>query len=280
MSKIPTPPRRGLPSAAPGIPVPADKRFRRADPRSGRRRNWRQWWRRSALFGGIAAGLVLVVAWLGSALLDAAVLRVTRLEKQGIVRLSAAEVDARLDGLVGQGIFRADLEQYRLRLLESKWVETAELWRVLPSTVQVRIVERTPLALARMHGQMYLVDAAGVIIDSFGPQYRDFDLPIVDGLIRNTPNGVAASPAGIDLVAKLFQELAARPDWFRRVSQVDVSDPRNAVVLIDGERAELRLGDRQFVERLQKYEELAPQLRDHPPLEYYELRFGENNWVK
>ena len=280
MNKIPTPPRRGLPAAAPGIPVPADKRFRRAEPRSGRRRNWRQWWRRAALFGGIAAGLLLVVAWLGSALVDASVLRVSRLEKQGIVRISPAEVDSRLEGLVGQSILRVDLEQYRVRLLESKWVETAELWRVLPSTVQVRIVERTPLALARMRGQMYLVDAAGVIIDSFGPQYRDFDLPIVDGLIRNTTGGVVANPAGIDLIAKLFDELAAHPAWFKRVSQVDVSDPRNAVLLIDGERAELRLGDRHFVERLEKYAQMAPQLVDHPPLEYYELRFGENNWVK
>lgn len=278
MSKTPAP-KRGLPSAAPGIPVPADKRFRRADPRSGRRRNWRQWWRRAVLFGGIAAGLLLVVAWLGSALVDAAVLRVAKLDKQGIARLSESEVDARLEGLIGQSIFRADLEQYRLRLLESKWVETAELWRVLPSTVQVRIVERTPLALARLHGQMYLVDAAGVIIDSFSPQYRDLDLPIVDGLIRG-PDGGDVNSAGIELVAKLFQELSVRPDWFKRISQVDVSDPRNAVVLIDGERAELRLGDQKFVERLDRYAELAPQLRDHPPLEYYELRFGENNWVK
>ena len=29
---------------------------------------------------------------------------------------------------------------------------------------------------------MYLVDERGVIIDQYGPQYADLDLPIVDGL--------------------------------------------------------------------------------------------------
>ena len=31
--------------------------------------------------------------------------------------------------------------------------------------------------------QLYLVDASGDVIDEFGPQYAEFDLPIVDGLV-------------------------------------------------------------------------------------------------
>jgi cell division septal protein FtsQ len=221
-----------------------------------------------------------LAAWLGSTFMNASVLRVDRLVVRGHAQLSVADVEARLDGIRGESILTTDLERYRLRLLGSPWVASAELWRVLPSTVQVRIVERTPLAIARLHRQLYLVDEAGVI-DSFGPQYRQFDLPVVDGLLTLTARGASVDPARIRLVQRLFQDVSAREDLFRRISQVDVSDAHNAIVLIEGEPAELRLGDRAFLDRLQLYEEMAQAVRDQRVVtEYYELRFDDRIWVK
>ena len=273
-------PRRGLPPAAAGIPVPSDRRFRRSDVRQVRRRNWRQLFFRAGLYGAGALLVLALAAWLGSTLLDAAILRVDKTVVTGRTRLSQAEVDACLEGLKGKSILRVDLEQFRLKLVASPWVQSAELWRVLPSTVHVRIVERTPLAEARFHGQLYLVDAS-VIIDSFGPQYADFDLPIVDGLMQNGPDGTIVNPKGSKLVQRLFEELGPRPELFARISQVDVSDPRNAVVLLEGEPAALRLGDSHFLDAFRRYEVAALGMRDQPPQEYYELRFaGDRVWAK
>jgi cell division septal protein FtsQ len=273
-------PRRGLPPAAAGIPVPSDRRFRRSDVRQVRRRNWKQLFFRSGVYGAGALIVLIVAAWLGSVLLDAAVLRVNNTVVTGRVRVPQAEVDACLKDLKDQSILRVDLEQVRLKLVASPWVQSAELWRVLPSTVHVRIVERTPIAEARFHGQLYLVDA-NVIIASFGPQYAEFDLPIVDGLMQNGPTGAIVNPQGSQLVQRLFAELTARPDLFDRISQVDVSDPRNAVVLLDGERAALRLGDNHFLEAFRRYEVASRAMHDQPPQEYYELRFaGDRVWTK
>ena len=281
MSRTPSALRRGLPPAAAGLPVPADKRFRRSDVRQGGRRNWRRLLVRAAGYGGGALVVVALVAWLGSVLVGASVLKVDRLAVRGNVRVSTADVEARLQGILGTSVFLVDLEQYRLRLLESPWVASAELWRVLPSTVQVRIVERTPLAIARLHGQLYLVDADGVIIDSFGPQYRQFDLPIVDGLMTDASIGGVVDPERIHLVRRVLHEVSAREDLWRRLSQVDVSDARNAIVLLDGEPARLLLGDREFLGRLLRWQEAAPALRDQLPItEYYDLRFGDRIWVK
>ncbi len=44
------------------------------------------------------------------------------------------------------------------------------------------VVERQPIGIGRINGEMYLVDEHGVVIDQYGPQYADLDLPIVDGL--------------------------------------------------------------------------------------------------
>lgn len=281
MSRTPGVARRGLPPAAAGLPVPTDKRFRRSDVRTGRRRNWRRLLFRAAWLGGGALVAVALIAWLGSVLVAAPVLKVDRLVVGGNVRVSTAEVESRLQGIRGESVLKVDLEQYRLRLLESRWVSSAELWRVLPSTVQVRITERTPLAVARLHGQLYLVDANGVIIDSFGPQYAQFDLPIVDGLITDASNGGVVDPARIHLVQRLFREVSAKPDLFRRLSQVDVSDSRNAIVLLEGEPVRLMLGDRDFLGRILRYQAAAPTLRDQVQIgDYYDLRFGDRVFVK
>lgn len=281
MSQPDAPNRRGLPPAAAGLAVPADRRFRRSDVRQGRRRSWRGFFIRAGWYAGAGLVALVLVAWAGSAFLDAAILRVDHVVVRGNARLLPEDLDADLAGIRGQSILRIDLEQYRKRLLGSRWVASAELWRVLPSTVQVRIVERTPLAVARLHGQLFLVDAEGVIIDSFGPRYRDLDLPVVDGLITETPDGAVIDPLRIHLVQRVFLELSAQPDLFRRVSQLDVSDPRNAILLLEGEPAQLRLGDRDFLQRIQVYEESAPRIREQVSVaEYYDLRFGDRLWVK
>ena len=271
--------RRGLPPAAAAIPAPADKRFRRSDVRPGRRRSGRTLLRRGAWWGAAALTALAIAAWIGSALADAAALRVDRLDVRGNHQVTVAEVESRLDGIRGESVLRVDLEQYRSRLLASPWVASAELRRVLPSTVQVRIVERIPLAVARSRGQLFLVDDSGVIT-AFGPQYRQFDVPIVDGLIPANAAAGTVDPIRIRLVQRLFAEVAARDDLFQRLSQVDVTDARNAVVLLDGEPAALHLGDREFLPRLERYLELEPQLRENPPLEYYKLQFGDRVWVK
>jgi len=65
------------------------------------------------------------------------------------------------------------------------------------------------------------------------------------------------------------------------VSQIDVSDPHDAVVLLAGDTARLHVGDDRFVDRLQSYVELAPTLRQRvPEIDYVDLRFGERVYVR
>jgi len=258
------------------VSAAADRRFRRSTVKPGKRRSWQMQLRRIGLLivAGVAA--LALSLWMGVALLDAPLFRIDRVVVQGNHRLASGEVRALLDGINDHSIFHVDLEEYRTRLLDSPWVADAVLWRVFPSTVEVRVTERTPLAVARLNRQAYLVDSTGVIIDSAGPQYREFDLPVVDGLLSDDVNGsgALADPRKIQLIGRLFADLSSRDDLLKRVSQVDVSDPRNAVVLLDGEPARLYLGDREFLVRLQKYEEAAPAVREHiRAIDYYDLRF-------
>jgi cell division septal protein FtsQ len=60
-----------------------------------------------------------------------------------------------------------------------------------------------------------------------------------------------------------------------------VTDLHNAVVVLDGDTALLRLGDRDFVERLQQYLDLAPALRERlSGIDSVDLRFDDRLYVR
>jgi cell division septal protein FtsQ len=64
------------------------------------------------------------------------------------------------------------------------------------------------------------------------------------------------------------------------VSQIDVTDPRDAVVLLKGETALIRLGDTNFSERIASYLDLKPALLGRvDEIDYVDLRFDERVYV-
>ncbi len=80
----------------------------------------------------------------------------------------------------------------------------AALRRSLPSTVEVVIVEWEPIGIARID-ELFLIDDHGVAIDRHGPESRDFDLPLVDGLTvgsRDTRRGARGAPMPVGLLER------------------------------------------------------------------------------
>ena len=59
------------------------------------------------------------------------------------------------------------------------------------------------------------------------------------------------------------------------------TDSRDAVLILEGDTTLLRVGDDQFVERLQSYLDLAPALRERvPDIDSVDLRFDERVYVR
>jgi cell division protein FtsQ len=260
------------------ITAPADKRFLRTRVQPVRRRTT---WRagvKAARVAGVIALLAFAAYRTAVVLTTADLLRVNRITVRGIERLSKGEALAFLDGLRGQNIFRADLEQARRRLLASPWVADAVLRKRLPASVDVLVTERRPMGIARLSGQLYLVDDRGRVFDEFGPRYAEFDLPVIDGLAAGKGQ---VDSARAELASKVVSALAVHPDVARHVSQIDVRDPNDARVLLDTDSAILHLGDRQFLERLESYLDLAPRMRERMALiDDVDLRYGARVYVR
>jgi cell division protein FtsQ len=268
------------------VKAPAERNFRRARAKPSRRKRLRP--RVSLAFVRRVLSVVLLVFGVYQTVAFAfttPLLRVNRIAVRGNVRLSNGEVQALLEDLRGTSILQIDLALVRQRLVESPWVAEVALRRVLPATIEVFISERRPIGLCRLGQKLYLVDETGVVIDEFGPQYAEFDLPIVDGLV-GAPPPRGAPPAEIDprraeLASRVIAALGRSQEIGARLSQVDVTDPHDAVVLLDGDTALLHLGNDKFLERVQSYLELSSTLRERvAEIDYVDLRFDERVYVR
>jgi cell division protein FtsQ len=265
------------------VAAPSDKRFRRAHVRPARaRRPWTGHGRRVARIAALGAVMLYGAYRVAMLVLSAEAVHVTRIAVTGNVRMSRGEVMALLDGLRGRNMVVADLETWRQKLLSSPWVADAAIRRVFPGTIAVAISERQPMGIGRIKEDLYLIDRGGTIIDQFGPNYADLDLPILDGLAAPPRDGgPIIDEKRAQLASRLLTALAERSDLAKRISQVDVTDARDAIVILKDDTTLVRLGDEAFIERLQAYVDLAPALRERvPEIDYVDLRFDERVYVK
>jgi cell division protein FtsQ len=265
------------------VAAQTDRRFRRAHVKPARRkRNWKALVRPLAIALAFA-GVLGYGAYRTSALAaHAHVLEVEKITVRGNERLSKGEVLAVLNGLRGESLVWTDLDKWRKRLMASPWVRDAALRRSLPSTIEVVVSEREPIGIGRLGTDMYLVDERGVIIDQYGPQYADLDLPIIDGLTASSgADGSLTDEARADLAARVIAAVKSKPAIAKRLSQIDVADLHNASVILSGDPAVIELGEDQFLTRLQGYLDLAPTLRERvADIDYVDLRFDDRIYVR
>jgi cell division septal protein FtsQ len=265
------------------VSAPSDRRFRRArvTPTRKPRLFGLSWWKAGR--AAVLLALILYVGYLAVRdVLNADALTITRITVSGNSRLSKGEVVALLDGIRGANMLTVDIESWRQKVLSSPWVADAAVRRVLPGTVAVAVAERQPMGIGRVNDDLYLIDDRGGIIDQFGPNYAEFDLPIIDGLAAAPrDDGPLIDETRAALAGRVLASLQSRPDLARRVSEIDVRDVRDAVLILKGDTALVRVGNEQFAERLQSYLELAPALRERvAAIDYVDLRFDERVYVR
>jgi cell division protein FtsQ len=263
------------------IAAPADRRFRRAHVKPTRRRTAWALTRPLVKYGLVAVVAVLGLYRGGAVVAHARVLQIDRIVVRGNERLSSGDVVAVLNGLRGESLMWADLDAWRRRLLSSPWVKDASLRRSFPSTVEVVVSERAPMGIGRLGGALYVVDESGVVVDEYGPQYADLDLPIVDGLAPAPGAPMVTDESRAQLAARVIASLRGTADISKRLSQVDVADVHNAAVVLSGDPAVIYVGDDRFLSRLQSYLELAEKLRERvAQIDYVDLRFDDRIYVR
>ena len=115
-----------------------------------------------------------------------------------------------------------DTEGVRRRLERLPWVLSADLTRVFPDRLDVRVSERKAFAVWTREGQAQLIDKSGRVLSAIG-NGKSLDLPRVSG------EGAAAE-------AEIFLTLLAQtPDLYARLDEAErVGDRRWTLHLSDG----------------------------------------------
>ena len=192
---------------------------------------------RAAAWAGLhlaVAGVVALAAWGGHRYLTHSErFRVGRILWTGVEYAPEREIRKVTAPFVGKNIFGADLDALEAKLEAQPWIKTARAKRRIPDALLIQIEERVPEVLVRVHDGIYLADGEGMLLDRFGPEYADYDFPVLTGLDR----------AGRDTLKRKIQKGAAfvnflyrtRPQLADQVSELDLEhDDDIDVTLNDG----------------------------------------------
>lgn len=120
-----------------------------------------------------AAVLTIVYVMFWSPLLEVRTVRVV-----GARHVSSEEVAARADLGEGRNLLRLSTEEVADEVEKLPWVKRAEVDRMLPGTVRVRIVEREPSLSLTLDGSSWVIDDLGFVLEK-GPGDR---LPVLAGI--------------------------------------------------------------------------------------------------
>ncbi len=134
------------------------------DPRISRRRKAVARTRRRRLITRASVVLVLGVAvW---ALAFSPLLKVRRVRLVGATHTTASEVATVADLDSDDNLLLLSTAEVEQRTETLPWVERAEVARVLPGTVRIRIVERRPAVLVSLGAARWTVDVRGRVLQA------------------------------------------------------------------------------------------------------------------
>jgi cell division protein FtsQ len=213
-----------------------------------------------AAIAGICWGAYKVISYLTTAPL----FEVQKLSVSGLKRVDENRVLAKAGFEVGTNVFRVSLDQIREQVEELQWVRHALVERVLPDQIIIKVIEREPVGLARIRGEVYQFDIDAKILDPDPVTGSSF--PILDGLRAGDHKGNLAK---VDAYRKALEDLGQSS-----LSEIHIDDFGEVTVVSASDPLLVNLGDVDFRSRWIKYLQLKPQIQQqYPQAVRVDLRF-------
>jgi cell division septal protein FtsQ len=180
----------------------------------------------------------------------------------GTKRLSS-ELILHLSGL-GPGANLLALRPARIEqaLAAHPWIAKAELTRLWPNRLKLIISEREPMALVQL-GELYYIDRKGGLFKPLSPG-DPHDFPVITGFRQEEfAEGQGFPPTAFDEVITLLDLLkqATPPLNLANISEIHVDRERGFTLYANGLKSAVHLGPKNFPEKLQKFAQVWPMLK-------------------
>ena len=109
-----------------------------------------------------------------------------------------------------------------------------------------------------MHGELYLADNDGILLDKYNPRYGRLDVPVFRGILgkdfKTYRQYQEENSARIRHAVDMLSEIeSGSPAYTRRISEIDISDRNNLKIFLVDDTAEIWLGGEDYLKRFQAF---------------------------
>ncbi len=189
---------------------------------------------------------------------------VQKLSVAGLKRVEENQVLSQARFGLGMNVFKVGLDEIRERVEELQWVQHAVVERILPDQIIIKIVEREPVGLARIRGEVYQFDGEARILDPDPASRSSF--PILDGLQDGNHKGNLKK---VETYRKVLEDLGQTS-----LSEIHINDAGEVTVVSASDPLMVNLGTADFRSLWTKYLQLKPQIQQqYPRAARVDLRF-------
>ena len=183
------------------------------------------------------------------------------IEISGINRLKEPDVLKQANIRYGMNIFEMNLSVIRQRLLAHPWIKKAELIRVMPDKLELRITEHTPYATI-VFDKKYIMNKEGIIFKEYSNDMKH--LPVVSGLIPEDLNIFPDSNVRpkSEQLKSVMEVLKIKDAIFRKISaknvdRILVDREIGLSLLSEGHIKQVQIGYDNYAEKLAKLEDVV-----------------------
>jgi len=229
-----------------------------------------------AVVGTLGTSAYLLKTWLGS---DGRfrIEGASNIKATGLTEVSRAEMLPVFGEDIGRNIFFVNLSERRRQLEEIPWIQSATVMRVLPDQIHVSVVERQPVAFTRQGQQIGLVDANGILLTMPAAMMAQhhYSFPVVTGIGAHDP--LSSRKARMAVYQRLLADLDAGGQTLStQISEVDLTDPEDARVIMQDDTTLLHFGQDEFLQRYERYKtHIAEWRKQYPKLAAVDLRYDQ-----
>jgi cell division protein FtsQ len=170
------------------------------------------------------------------------------IEVTGMRNVTKAQIMEVLGADIGRNIFFIPLAAQKAQLEQIPWVDSASVLRFVPNRLKVEILERTPVAFARVGSRMALIDAGGTLME-LTPQHK-YSFPVILGMNAGEPLSTRAPRM------KAYREMVRELDadgarYSQELSEVDLSDLEDVKVRVNDPAGDVlvHLGSQDYLSR-------------------------------
>ncbi|MEW6456951.1 MAG: FtsQ-type POTRA domain-containing protein [Acidobacteriota bacterium] len=184
-------------------------------------------------------------------------------------------VESAIEEMKIKNILFLQLNDLKKRIEKMNWVKEAKIRRILPSTLEVSIVEKEPFCILKKEGYLLLNNEGAVLEQMENPEI--FNLPIISGIKED--NFLDSLHFKVSFSALV--EISKEKDIFKKIVYIDATNPNNLCIRLKDLKTLLYAGTENYVSKIKLFYEIEKGLvTNFGELEFVDLQIIGRIYIK